>query len=63
VFSDGLVETEERTLGLGDLIEELEASVGAEEIVRRLMATTAAKPADDVTVVVLRRLPEVGAHP
>jgi hypothetical protein len=36
----------------------LDDSASAAEIVGRLMEPTPAKPADDVTLVVLRRVPE-----
>jgi hypothetical protein len=52
-----LVETEEQTLDLSELTDGFDASLDAAEIVRRLMASTAARPPDDVTVLVLRRLP------
>jgi hypothetical protein len=51
------VETEEQTLELSELTDGFDASLDAAEIVRRLMASTAARPPDDVTVLVLRRLP------
>jgi len=55
VYSDGLVEREERTLPLSEYARELE-SENAESIVRRLMERMPQRPADDVTVMVLRRL-------
>jgi serine phosphatase RsbU (regulator of sigma subunit) len=63
LYSDGLVETEERTLDLDELTEAFDASMGAGEIVQRLMERTSVRPPDDVTVVVLRRRPAVDAVP
>jgi serine phosphatase RsbU (regulator of sigma subunit) len=58
LYSDGLVETEERTFQLEELTPSFDDSASAAEIVGRLMEPTPAKPADDVTLVVLRRVPE-----
>lgn len=60
VYSDGLVERPDRITGLDDLAPELRDGASASEMVGRLMDRTAARPDDDVTVVVLRRL-EVGS--
>jgi PAS domain S-box-containing protein len=59
VFSDGLIEVEERTLELSDLAAELDQAEDADEMVKRLVGKTPAILSDDVTVVALRRL--VGA--
>ena len=56
VWSDGLVERGDRTVGVRDLLPELDAADGAGALVNRLLASTPARPADDVTVVALRRL-------
>jgi sigma-B regulation protein RsbU (phosphoserine phosphatase) len=56
VYSDGLVETPERTLELSAFGEDLETASNAGEMVERLMARVPARPLDDVTVVALRRL-------
>jgi PAS domain S-box-containing protein len=58
VYSDGLVETEERTGDLGDFVTELAGPPGAHEMVSRLMDRMPPRPPDDVTVVVLWRVPE-----
>ena len=51
------VERTDRTLNLRDFDSELAESVSAADAVSRLMARMPARPADDVTIVVLRRLP------
>jgi PAS domain S-box-containing protein len=56
VYSDGLVETEERTISLAQLTAGFNGVASSAEMVRHLMSTTADRPADDVTVLVLRRL-------
>jgi serine phosphatase RsbU (regulator of sigma subunit) len=56
VYSDGLVETPERTLELSAFGEDLKKASNAGEMVERLMARVPARPLDDVTVVALRRL-------
>jgi PAS domain S-box-containing protein len=58
VYSDGLVETEERTRALSEFAREFEEAADASELIDRLMDTAATRPADDVTVVVLRCLGE-----
>jgi PAS domain S-box-containing protein len=55
VFSDGLVEREERTLELREIMSQLGAGGRASDHVARLMDCLPARPADDVTVVVLSR--------
>ncbi|MBO0685383.1 MAG: SpoIIE family protein phosphatase, partial [Candidatus Dormibacteraeota bacterium] len=62
VYSDGLVETAEGTVELGELVSGLADDEPAEATVERLMERVPA-PADDVTVMVLRRLPSVGDVP
>jgi sigma-B regulation protein RsbU (phosphoserine phosphatase) len=57
VYSDGLVETDEHTSDLGDFERELAEAADADEMVGRLMERTPQRHSDDVTVVVLRRLP------
>ena len=56
VHSDGLVESPERTAGLAELAGDLADAEDAEDVVERLMDQVPGHPADDVTVVVLRRL-------
>jgi PAS domain S-box-containing protein len=58
VYSDGLVETEERTIGLAQLTANINGVANAAEMVRHLMSSTADRPLDDVTVLVLRRQAE-----
>jgi PAS domain S-box-containing protein len=58
VYSDGLIEVAERILDVAELTAGLDEDAGAAEMVRGLMAGTGPRPADDVTVVVLRRQPE-----
>jgi PAS domain S-box-containing protein len=60
VHSDGLVEVGDQTVDEAELIRDLEPGADAGEMVRRLMERVAASHTDDVTVVVLRRLPEAG---
>jgi serine phosphatase RsbU (regulator of sigma subunit) len=57
VHSDGLVELRDQTVGLADLAPALRDGADATDMVARLLATTPSRPADDVTVVVLRRQP------
>jgi PAS domain S-box-containing protein len=61
VYSDGLVESEERTVSLSELVPRMGASSAAEEAVRRLTLQIPSVLADDVTAMVLRRLP-LGLH-
>jgi len=60
VHSDGLVEVGDQTVDEAELIRDLAPGADAGEMVRRLMERVAASHTDDVTVVVLRRLPEAG---
>jgi phosphoserine phosphatase RsbU/P len=57
VYTDGLVETPERIAELAEFTRDLGESEPADETVRRLMNRVPSPAADDVTVVVLRRLP------
>jgi PAS domain S-box-containing protein len=57
MYSDGLVETEAGTEEPEDLIQELRGAEDAAELLDRLMRRVPARLADDVTVVILRRLP------
>jgi sigma-B regulation protein RsbU (phosphoserine phosphatase) len=57
VYSDGLVETEERTADLAEYAADFDEAEDAAATVARLMSRMASQPADDVTIVVLRRLP------
>jgi PAS domain S-box-containing protein len=56
VYSDGLVETEEYTLGAQELVDGIDGTMHATEVVRRLIARMPTRLSDDVTVVSLRRL-------
>jgi PAS domain S-box-containing protein len=56
VYSDGLVETEERSLEPHELTAGLHESMQAAEVVRRLTDTMPLRLPDDVTVVAVRRL-------
>lgn len=56
IYSDGLVERPDRTIELREFERELAEPASAADTVRRLMARMPARPADDVTIVVLRRL-------
>jgi PAS domain S-box-containing protein len=58
IYSDGLVETEERTLELDEFRSEFDESEDAAEVIRRLMDRMPANRSDDVTIVLLRRLPD-----
>ena len=62
VHSDGLVELAEETISLQAYSAELDGAADAEETVRSLLGRMPARPPDDVTVMVLRRLPN-GTHP
>jgi PAS domain S-box-containing protein len=57
VHSDGLVETPEHTADLGELLCDLDAREPAAETLRRLLGQAPDPIGDDVTVMVLRRLP------
>jgi PAS domain S-box-containing protein len=60
VYTDGLVELDDRTLGPGELVRELEGPGGAEEMLGRLVGRVQdrqGQQADDITVVVLQRRP------
>jgi PAS domain S-box-containing protein len=56
VCSDGLLEADGRTVRLWDFAPGLDPADGAQRLLGDLMARVPAHPADDVTVVVLRRL-------
>jgi PAS domain S-box-containing protein len=56
VYSDGLVETDERSVEPPELTAGLDESTEAAEVVRRLTARMPPRLADDVTVVAVRRL-------
>jgi PAS domain S-box-containing protein len=62
VYSDGLVENDERTASLAELAGDLVDAECASDVVSRLMDRIPSHPADDVTVVVLRRLPVMPAR-
>ncbi len=62
VYSDGLVETEERTIGLSAFAAELYGSADAAEAVTRMAARMPNPLADDVTIVLLRRLADVSTE-
>jgi PAS domain S-box-containing protein len=56
-YTDGLVEMHERTIGLEEVAGWLEGAEGVEEMVERLVGTVVrGEQADDVTLLVLRRL-------
>jgi PAS domain S-box-containing protein len=55
VYSDGLVETDERSVEPQELAAGLDESMQAAEIVSRLIARMPPRLADDVTVVAVRR--------
>jgi PAS domain S-box-containing protein len=56
VYSDGLVETDERSVEPQELTAGLDESMQAAEVVRRLTARMPPRLADDVTVLAVRRL-------
>jgi PAS domain S-box-containing protein len=56
VHSDGLVEIDDRTVDTGELARDLAGAGDARRIVARLLGRVAGHPADDVTVLVARRL-------
>lgn len=60
VHSDGLVELGDQPVNLGAYASELDQAVSADDAVSRLLGRMQARPADDVTVIALRRLP--GEH-
>jgi PAS domain S-box-containing protein len=62
VYTDGLVEVGDVTTGLSELAGDLKPSMGAEEMVSRLVDRVRDQQTDDVTVVVLRRLAEPRAR-
>ncbi|HKF76751.1 MAG TPA: SpoIIE family protein phosphatase, partial [Candidatus Dormibacteraeota bacterium] len=57
VYSDGLVDLRDQTVDERGAIDELLRAGDAEEMVQRLLGRVSANHADDVTVLVLRRLP------
>jgi hypothetical protein len=61
VHSDGLVELGEEPTSLEAYSGDLERASDAEEAVSRLLGRMPAQLADDVTVMVLRRLAQVPA--
>ena len=63
VYSDGLVETDERTVELEEFTKDFDESEHAAEVVARLMGRMDSHPHDDVTLVVLRRLPDPSGTP
>jgi len=63
VYSDGLVETEERTIGLSEFAAELSDSADAADTVRRMAARMPSPLADDVTIVLLHRQADVPSPP
>ncbi|MBO0685489.1 MAG: serine/threonine-protein phosphatase, partial [Candidatus Dormibacteraeota bacterium] len=60
VHSDGLVESDGETSKLSSFSEELDASLNARDMVRRLLGRMPFSLPDDVTVLVLRCLAPVG---
>jgi serine phosphatase RsbU (regulator of sigma subunit) len=59
MYSDGLVETE-ADIALPDVVvPQLDGAADAAEMLERLTGRVPPRPADDVTAVVLRRLPEL----
>lgn len=56
VYSDGLVETPDRTLAIADFTVDLDRSRDARDMVRRLMARVPSRPLDDVTILALHHL-------
>jgi PAS domain S-box-containing protein len=61
VFTDGLVEINDVTIEVGELLKGLEGSDTAEEAVARLVETVKGQKGDDVTVVALRRMADLAA--
>jgi PAS domain S-box-containing protein len=58
VYTDGLVETPDRMVPVTDFAPDLDRARNAGDVVRRLMARMPDRPADDVTMLVVRRLAE-----
>jgi len=58
VYSDGLVEREDGNLQLSDLLSRVDGSESATDLTVRLVEGNRGPLADDVTVLVLRRLPQ-----
>jgi PAS domain S-box-containing protein len=56
VHSDGLVEIGDQTVDAGQLVRELAGAEDAREMVARLLGRVAGQRADDVTVLIARRL-------
>jgi PAS domain S-box-containing protein len=63
VYSDGLVERDDRTLDLDEFAPEFERAESVSDLVARLMDRMPDHPADDVTVLVLARRPAVAGQP
>jgi PAS domain S-box-containing protein len=57
VYSDGLVETEQRAGGLSDYAEDLDQAADAQDLVARLVRRLPRWLQDDVTLLTLRRAP------
>jgi serine phosphatase RsbU (regulator of sigma subunit) len=57
IYSDGLVETDERIIELEEFRSDFDESKDPAEVIRRLIDRMPANRADDVTVVMLSRLP------
>jgi serine phosphatase RsbU (regulator of sigma subunit) len=55
--TDGLLKAGDRNVGLDGLAGDLESAMGAEEMVSRLVDGVRDGQSDDITVVVLRRIP------
>jgi PAS domain S-box-containing protein len=55
--TDGLVKAGDRNVGLDGLADDLGSAMGAEEMVSRLVDGVRDRQSDDITVVVLRRIP------
>jgi serine phosphatase RsbU (regulator of sigma subunit) len=56
LYSDGLVELEDRTADISEYSQELDQAADAEDAIQRLMAGAPVWLSDDVTIVVLKRL-------
>jgi PAS domain S-box-containing protein len=61
-YSDGLVEKGDDTIELAELLSKVDDTVDAAGMVARLIGTVPEPPSDDVTLVVLRRLPNSRLH-
>ena len=59
VYTDGLVEVNDQIVGVDEVVAALHGAETAEEMVERLVARVRDDQADDVTVLLLRRLAEV----